>query len=318
MTAWRVLRLPAEVLGELFSSWFPFGRHLIEGLYRTARTIEATARQRESLITLGTIAAGLAHELNNPAAAATRAIDALDDALRTLLSAAGRLAHGDLSPAQFATLSSLREEIAQPSPGNHDPVALADREDSLSSWLTDHGVDRDWVIAPALAAADVDAAWCDRAAEVLEGQALQAGLEWVASTLSAAELLAEIKTSSRRISDLVGAMRSYSQMDRAAVQRIDVTEGLESTLVMPGHKLRDAVTVVRDYSEDVPQIDAYPGELNQVWTNLINNAIDAMAGTGTLRLATRVDADQVVVEVCDNGSGMSPAVAPSVRGLLHD
>src|SRR5262249_43149582 len=149
----------------------------------------------------------------------------------------------------------------------------------------------------------VDVGWCERAATVLPGPALQPGLEWVASALSAATLLCEIKESTRRISGLVAAVRSYSQMDRPSMQQINVTEGLESTLVMLGHKLGDGITVVRDYSADISPIEAYPGELNQVWTNLIDNAIDAMDGAGTLRLATRTDRDDVVVEVGDTGPG---------------
>jgi signal transduction histidine kinase len=164
------------------------------------------------------------------------------------------------------------------------------------------------MIAPALAAAGVDVAWCERAASVLEGPALEPGLEWVASTLSAATLLTEIKESTRRISELVAAVKSYSQMDRASMQRIDVTEGLESTLVILGHKLRGGVTVLRDYGPDVPRIDANAGELNQVWTNLIDNAVDAMDCTGTLRLSTRADQEAVVVEVGDTGAGMPPEV----------
>jgi signal transduction histidine kinase len=131
----------------------------------------------------------------------------------------------------------------------------------------------------------------------------------VASTFSAATLLGEVKESTRRISELVAAVRSYSQLDRASMQQIDVTDGLDSTLVMLGHKLRDGVTVVREYSADVPRIEAYAGELNQVWTNLIDNAVDAMDGRGTLRVATRVEDDSVVVEIGDTGPGMPPQVA---------
>jgi signal transduction histidine kinase len=131
----------------------------------------------------------------------------------------------------------------------------------------------------------------------------------VASTFSAATLLSDIKKSSRRISELVAAVKSYSQMDRASMQCINVTDGLESTLVMLGHKLRGGVTVVRDYGGDVPEIEAYAGELNQVWTNLIDNAIDAMGGAGTLRVATRAEGSEVVVEIGDTGPGMSPQVA---------
>jgi signal transduction histidine kinase len=188
-------------------------------------------------------------------------------------------------------------------------LVRADREQALSSWLAHHGIVRAWTITPPLAATGVDLAWCERAASILEGSALAPGLEWVASTFSAATLLGEVKESTRRISELVAAVRSYSQLDRASMQQIDVTDGLDSTLVMLGHKLRDGVTVVREYSADVPRIEAYAGELNQVWTNLIDNAVDAMDGRGTLRVATRVEDDSVVVEIGDTGPGMPPQVA---------
>jgi signal transduction histidine kinase len=308
-TTGRMLRVPAEVLRERTSAWFPLGGHLIRGLYGTARSIESTARQRESLVTLGRLSAGLAHEINNPAAAATRAVDALEIACQTLLSSLGRLARNEISAQQLTALDALRLEIEPRVGAIPDPLDVADREEALSSWLTRHGVMREWIVAPPLAAAGVDVAWCERAATVLEGSALEPGLEWVASTLSAAALLSEVKESTRRISELVAAVKSYSQMDRASMQHIDVTDGLDNTLVMLGHKLRDGVTVVREYDADVPAIDAQAGELNQVWTNLIDNAVDAMEGSGTLRVATRTAGDRVVVEIADTGPGMPPEVA---------
>jgi len=131
----------------------------------------------------------------------------------------------------------------------------------------------------------------------------------VASTFSVATLLSEVKESTRRVSDLVAAVRSYSQMDRGSIQHIDVTDGLESTLVMLSHKLRDGVKIVRSYGANVPRIEAYAGELNQVWTNLIDNAVDAMDGAGTLQITTRADGDDIVVEIGDTGPGMPPQVA---------
>ncbi len=187
-------------------------------------------------------------------------------------------------------------------------MAVADREEALSDWLDSHGVDAAWRIAPALAAAGVNIAWCERAAQILDGGTLEPGLEWVASTLSTAALLFEVKDATGRVSALVAAVKSYSQLDRASLQLIDVTEGIDSTLVMLGHKLRGGVAVVRDYGTDVPHIEANPGELNQVWTNLIDNAIDAMDGNGTLRISTRADPDDVVVEIGDTGPGMPPDI----------
>jgi len=299
----RVLRVPATVLRERASAWFPFGAHIIEGLYGTARNIEAAARQQQSLVTLGRLAAGLAHEINNPAAAAARGVDTLEDACRTLLASVGSLAGGDLSPAQFTALDALRREI-EPPVVELSAVAAADLEDELSDWLGRHGVERDWVIAPALAAAGVDVAWCERAAAVLPGPALSPGLEWVASALSVTAVVAETKESIRRVCDLVAAVRSYAQMDRASIQHVEITDGIESTLVMLRNRLGDGVTIVREYAADAPRIEAYAGELNQVWTNLIDNAVDAMDGAGTLRITARADGPDVVVEVGDSGPGM--------------
>ena len=305
VTDGRVLRVPAELLRRWINSWFPFGGHLIAGLYRTARSIESTARQRESLVRLGTLAAGLAHEINNPASAATRAVGVLETACQALLSSVRELADDEISSGQFAAIDALRREV-EPRSAEPDPLVHADLEQALSTWLTRHGIAREWTIAPALAAAGVDLAWCTRAATSLEGSALQPGLEWVANSFTVATLLSELKDSTQRISELVAAVRSYSQMDRTSMQEIDVADGLDSTLVMLGHKLRDGVTVVRDYGADVPRIDAYAGELNQVWTNLIDNAVDAMHGTGILRVTTRAERDSVVVEISDTGPGMSP------------
>ncbi|WP_214403464.1 sensor histidine kinase [Pseudonocardia lacus] len=186
---------------------------------------------------------------------------------------------------------------------------MSDREDALADWLADHDVDHDWTIAPALAAAGVDTAWCERVAAVLPGPALGAGLEWAAGAVSVAALLAEVEDSTRRVSELVAAVKSYSQMDRASLQYVDVVEGIDSTLVMLGHKIGPGVEVVRAYGADVPRVEAHAGELNQVWTSIVDNALDAMDGTGTLRVATGTEGDDVVVEISDTGPGMAPEVA---------
>src|SRR5256886_1080505 len=162
---------------------------------------------------------------------------------------------------------------------------------------------------PPRAAGGVVLAWYEQPATALDGSALEPGLDWVASTCSIAALLSEMKDSTQRISELVASIKSYSQMDRAAMQQIDVTDGIDSALVLLGHKRRPGIAVVRDYSASLPRIQAYPGELNQVWTNLIDNALDAMTGAGTLTLAARVEEEDIVVEVGDTGPGMPPQVA---------
>ena len=303
----RILRISAGALGEWARTWFPFSVHVIEGCFQTVRNIEALSREREALVALGTLAAGLAHEINNPASAAVRAVEAMQDTCDMLLSSLARLAERSLPAEKFVAIDALRREIGAGA-ANLDPLAVADREEALSDWLDAHGVDAAWRIAPALAAAGADIAWCERAAQILGDGTLEPGLEWVASTLSTATLLSEMKDSTGRVSALVEAVKSYSQLDRASLQFIDVTEGIDSTLVMLGHKLHSGVTVVRDYAAGVPRIEASPGELNQVWTNLIDNAIDAMDASGTLRISVRADPEDVVVEVGDTGPGMPPDV----------
>ena len=313
----RVFRLTAPELARIGEDWFPFAVHLLRGLIGTARRIEHNARQREALVALGTLAAGLAHEINNPASAAVRSVGALQQSSDDVFASLQQLAGEGISASQFVALDELRRSIDVASAPTG--VALADLEESLLDWLGDHAVDRDWVIAPALAAAGVSPAWLDRAASALPGTALQAGLEWVASSVTTAVLIAEAQDATRRISDLVSAVKSYSQLDRAAVQDVRVVDGLESTLIMLGHKLRGGVTVVRDYDDSVPAVTANPGELNQVWTNLVDNAVDAMDGSGTLTLRTHADEHHVVVEVCDTGAGHDRrGRRPRLRAVLHD
>ena len=300
-----MLRVPAGLLRELWASRFPLGLHLIEGVSRSARNYESMARQREALAALGKLAAGLAHELNNPAAAATRAVDALGGAYEVMLSSLRRLAAIPIGAGQFTAIDALRRELG-PRPAAPDPMDLADREDALADWLSARAVQEDWELAPVLAGAGADVDWCERAAGAMGAEALEPALAWVVSTLSATALLEEVGESTRRISDLVAAVKSYSQLDRAAMQATDLTEGLESTLVMLAQRVPAGMHVERDYGGDVPVIQALAAELNQVWTNLLTNALDAMGDSGTLRLSTRRDRSSVVVEVADTGPGMLP------------
>jgi signal transduction histidine kinase len=304
----RLLQVPAADLRDLIEQWLPLAVHLVRGVFGTARTIEATVRQREALVTLGTLSAGLAHELNNPASAAVRTVGTMGTTLDGLLGSLGQLAQGAITAEQFLALERLREKL-QPPDVTRSPMQIADAEEALGEWLEDHDLDDPWPLAATLAGAGVPLGWCEQAADLLPGRALEAGLSWVAGTLSVTAQLGELREATGRVSELVSAVRSYTQMDRAALQPVDVAEGITSTLVMLQHKLKDGVQVVRDLDPELPRIDAYAGELNQVWTNLIDNAVDAMEGSGTLRVTTRAEDDAVVVEIADTGPGLSEEAA---------
>jgi signal transduction histidine kinase len=303
----RVLRIALPALRPVLSARSPLADHLLHGLVGSLRHIEASLRDAESLIALGTLAAGLAHELNNPAAAVSRAVGALAEEQEALLETGRRLAAASVPVDRLEALDALRRELGSPRPGA-DPMALADMEESLSDWLAARGVARPWRLAPVLAGSGADAAWCERAAGVLGG-ALEPGLESVVGTLSATRTLSEARDAAARISGLVAAVKSYSQLDRAAVQPVDVPTGLDSTLAVLASRIPAGVTVVRDHGEDLPRIEAAGAELNQLWTQVVDNALDAMDGSGTLRVTTRADADGGIrVEIGDTGTGMPPEV----------
>jgi signal transduction histidine kinase len=307
-TSARMFRVPSENLGRLMDEWFPFGKHIITGMFQTLRSIEATARERQSMMALGEQAARLTHEINNPAAAATRAVESLRQTADDMLSSLVDLARQSVTAQQFIVLDELRRELASGPTTALGAMAAMDREDAIGEWLDRKDVSGSWQLAPMLATAGADDEWLERVeGAVGNGAALAAALQWVAATSSSATMLEELADSTSRISQLVAAAKSYTQMDRAPIQRIDVHEGLDSTLVMLSSKLND-IEVVRAYGSDVPQFEAYGSELNQVWNNLFENAIDAMQGTGTLRVATRCDGDSVVVEISDTGCGMSADV----------
>ena len=301
----RMLKLPAAELKALAGDWFPFGVHLIEGIFQTVRRLEALNREQEKFVALGTIAASLAHELNNPAAAASQAVAELDYTCLHMFESLEKLATQELRSSEFIALDAMRKELADIVPSPHDPLALAEREQQLGDWLESKGVAAAWQIGSSIAAAGADISWCERVASAIGQERLEPGLDWVASALTASTLLREMRESTSRISGLVNSTRLYTQVDRAARQSLDVVEGIENTLVILHRRLGDEIEVVRDYADELPQIDGYPGELNQVWTNLIGNAVDAMDKKGTLTISVHADGEKVVVEMTDSGEGMT-------------
>ena len=278
--------MPSPDLARLVGTWSPFSKHVIGGVFQTVRSIDATARQRESLVALGTLAAGLAHEINNPAAAILRSVEALQAACGYMLAALVNLAEDGVSAEQFIALDRLRLELEGREVVDDGSIATADREEAIGEWMEDRAIDHAWSMAAVFASVDVEQDWFDRLEAMVGRVALGPALHWVSSTLGSATLMSEIVEATNRIGHLVQDVKSYSQMDRSALQVVDVHDGIESTLTMLRPKLGQ-IDVVRDFQSDLPPIEVYASELNQVWTNLIDNAADAMDGSGTLRLSTR-------------------------------
>lgn len=273
----------------------------ISGLARRMRYTQRAYRQQEKLAALGKLSAGLAHELNNPAAAAIRASEELGGAVREAQLAA--LVHDDrFSPDERDRLIAFqRETVAEVVP--LDPLALSDAEDELAGWLEGRGIEEPWDLAPTLAAAGVDTGRLETLTDDLEEGTLESGLGWLAKTIELVGLAEELATSAGRISELVGAMKDYTYMDRSAAGEVDVIPGLENTLTILGHKLK-GVRVRREYEEDLPKVQGNGGELNQVWTNLLDNAADAVDGRGNITVKGFVEAGSIVVEVVDDGPGI--------------
>jgi signal transduction histidine kinase len=276
--------------------------------------ITAIEQNRERLAALGTMAAGLAHELNNPAAAAQRAAAQMAEALEVVSGTIGRFVDSGIERADAAELVALHDAAVAGAASRTalDALDAADAEDAVLERLEDLGVAEPWRIAEPLAAAGVDEAWIDRVAE-LAGPATGAALGWVAATLTARGLAVELQESTARMSRIVGAVKTYAYMDRGELVEVDLHEGLETTLVVLGHKLKHtSIEIVRDYDRSLPKLTVRGSELNQVWTNLIHNAIQALGERGTITLRTRREGGCAIVEVTDDGPGIPPEVRDHV------
>ncbi len=272
--------------------------------------IAAFEQNRERLASLGTMSAGLAHELNNPAAAALRASTDLAAVLDVLSSTIGYFVKAGVERAEAAQLVELHDQaLAQhASRPVDDALAAADAEEELLTALEDMDIPEAWLLSESLASAGVDRAWLTRVGE-LAGSATPAALRWVAASITARGLASELSESTRRMSDLVAAVKAYSHLDRGELVEVDVHEGLETTLTVLGHKLKHTrIAVVRAYDSSLPKLTVRGGELNQVWTNLLDNAIDALGESGTITIATSLDGGCVRVDIGDDGPGIDPTV----------
>ena len=306
----RFFVLDASVFAELMHEWFPMAVHLLEGLFFGNKNTQQAIGQRERLLALGSLSAGLTHELNNPAAAAVRATASLRERVAGMRHKLGMIAGGKWDRTTLETLIRLQEEAAErvPKAIALAPMEASDREDIISDWLDEHGVRDGWDMAPTFVAAGLDVAWLDHVSMTVDPEVLEGALRWLNYTVETELLMNEIEDSTTRISTLVGAAKQYSQLDRAPYQVVDVHELLDSTLMMLSGKIPPGIRVVKEYFDGLPVIPAYAGELNQVWTNLIDNAVSAMKDSGTLTVRTGMDRDQVFVEFCDTGPGVPPEI----------
>jgi signal transduction histidine kinase len=302
----RFFVLDADTFSELMNEWFPMAVHLLEGAFFGNKEWAQAVGQRERLLALGSLSAGLTHELNNPAAAAVRATAALRERVAGMRHKLGMIAGGKWDRTTLETLIRLQEEAADrvPKASALSPMEASDREDAITEWLDDHGCSDSWDLAPTFVSAGLDVAWLDHVEATVDPGTLDAALRWLNYTVDTELLMNEIEDSTTRISTLVGAAKQYSQLDRAPFQVVDVHELLDSTLLMLSGKIPPGIEVVKEYTPGLPRISGYAGELNQVWTNLIDNAVSAMGETGTLTVRTGLDGDQVFVEFADTGPGI--------------
>jgi len=302
----RLFRLTEENFWRMLNTCQTVAREIFRSAANRMRNLEGYSQQREKLVSLGTMAAGLAHELNNPAAAARRAAAHLQQTSDRLQSLLCQLSKG-LDVEHWDHLLGAAQEAAEKDLPELDHLARSDGAETIATWLDSHGIASAWDIAPTFVNIGLDVAWLEKLVAKIPPSSRADALGWLEARLNLKSLVFQIEQSTGRIAELVKAVKSYSYMDQSPMQEIDIHEGIESTLTMLGHKLKN-VTVVRAFDRSVPRILAYGSELNQVWTNLIDNAIAAVNGTGKICVGTSLEDSQLVVEIVDNGPGIPPEV----------
>ena len=308
----RVLRFPSPQFPELVQKMPELAQRLVGLMSDRIRETTRREQQRDRLASLGKLSAGLAHELNNPASAAKRATSQLRDILKKIRDASHELGRRDLTAAQKSEIEKMEASFVQSNEVPSDPLAISDLEDQIDSLLRSHGQNDLWQMAADLARKNVKPEALESLFATLDADTARAALVRIAASVEIATLLNEIESSTSRISDLVGAIKEYTYMDQTPVQNVDIVKSLETTLTIMNHKLKRGVVVNRDYEQIPLLVNSFGSELNQVWTNLIDNAIAAMGGNGELRIRTYREDNCVVVEIADNGPGIPAEVKPHI------
>jgi signal transduction histidine kinase len=299
----QCLRIPQEAFEQLLSSSPSAARAVLNWVMSRLTQNDALLHQQEKMAALGTLSAGLAHELNNPAAAANRSASELKAAVSKWQSLTHQIENAAMKENQSDWLATFMDEAFGhfSSPIKLDVLARVDRVDQIQSWLESNGIESAWELAPAM----VSFGWSVESLDQLKRVPLfHLAIPWLGTACSLMGLLSEVQHATDRLSQIVHAMKSYTYLDQAPLLEVDIHEGLESTLVILQHKLKQGIVIKREYSPNLPRIEAYASELNQVWTNIIDNAIDAMNGKGEICLRTYAEENHVVVEILDNGPGI--------------
>ncbi|MEE8421616.1 MAG: ATP-binding protein [Dehalococcoidia bacterium] len=310
----ELLVVGRDQLDELLSSSAEAAKAMFHMVLKRWRSTEAMLRQSERMAQLGTLTAGVAHELNNPAAAVKRSADQLQYAVAQYRTAHAQLNDQGLGPDQQADIEQQVQRIAEvvESAAPLDPLTRSDREADVERWLEEREIAEPWEHTPALVNLEYDRRALDQLADRFEPSQVHAVLHLLTATHALHGLMSEVGAGAGRISEVVSALRSYAFLDQAPVQRVDVREGIEDALTMLRSRLGEGIEVRRVYGDPLPEIEAYGSELNQVWTNLLDNAIDALSGSGVITVRAHPDGDLVVVEVADDGPGIPPEIQARV------
>jgi signal transduction histidine kinase len=314
VTETRLLRFPSAHFSELVYKMPELAQRLVGLMSDRIRETTRREQQRDRLASLGKLSAGLAHELNNPASAAKRATSQLREVLTKIRDASHELGSRDLTAAQRAEIEKVETAFVQSDETPPDPLAISDLEEQIDALLRSHGQNDLWQLAADLARKNVKPAALESLFAILDAGTARAALVRIAASVEIATLLNEIESGTSRISDLVRAIKEYTYMDQTPLQNVDIVKSLETTLTILNHKLKHGVTVERDYQKIPLLVNSFGSELNQVWTNIIDNAIDAMHGEGKLKVRVYREDDCVVVEITDNG----PGIPDNVRAHIFE